>query len=304
MSVLPDDNQARRYAEAIGGHRGPAIPAAELLKIYELFGGLDSFKELNLSHGWRYLRRELTGAVNFPVEKYRELVNSITKFSRDDVKDFASSPHSVGDWVTFERLWSSFKDSFIWGLSHAETFALVRHPKWANSFSEELPMVHHDNCLAGQGQNHYWCYKPVITHGDKLREFYKEFKAEYEARFDPDVLATIRGEVLSLTERSRETYAKSVLVSDIHWETLLTGKRPILNAVSQNRLLPEEFAYEIIKAHKTGSLRIDIARNAGSKELLEYIWAGTTSKDIRSAVAGNALAERYETHAELLSPWG
>jgi hypothetical protein len=300
MTDYPTNDEAQRASSGVIRDRN--ISGEKLLKIYETFGGVAVFKKAKLSEGYAYLRQALVTADNFPEKQFLELFNALEKLNKGNVSSFAEHPVVISNPTVFQSLWEVDPNGTFQGISSFLLGEQVYHKEWGGAW-ETLDQVHGDRCGAHRDNPHYWCYTPRVIHGDKLVEFFKKFQIEVLAKMDPAILKTIHTEIMSLNERSKVDYAESVLIADDHWQLLANDKRPVLNALATNSLLPEPLAYDIIASHKTPALRQSIAKSTGSGELLEYIWNGTSSKAIHKAVAENSVSCRYLSHPECLEPY-
>ncbi len=263
----------------------------ELIKLYYELGGFESFTRNKLSDGWKRLRGALVGDYAFPEDKFKELILALPKLTREDRYSFCNHPAVFKDEGLFLMFWNLNRADTFNGLCRLETHLRVEHPDFGKSW-ERLPQIHTEDCLNGEGRNHYWCKTPRVFHGDIAREFSEKFQSEFMALLHPTVIRVVQEEALSFSVSGRAEYADSPLVHKDHWIPLMEDKREVLNSLAQNDVLPEEIAFIIIGRHKTPMLRMDIARKTDSKPLLDAIWNSTKSKDIHREVSENTVSER------------
>lgn len=292
------EQDAQNAARTVRGS-SQELTSEQLLTIYERFGGREAFQKPKLSEWFKELRTALLRSENFPAGEYIDLLNATPKLTSSDLYAFAYHSQAVASEEIFKRLWAVNRDKTFSSIISHERRKVVSEGRFHAHVTTF--MVHDEERLAVNGSGgHPGCRTKRIPHGDMRREFYVQFKKEYESSFHPSVLKTIHSEILSMNEASRVDYAASVLVSPDNWESLLADKRPVLNTLADNPLLPEEVAYQIISTHKTPGLRVSIAYNAASKELLDCLWNTTNSEIIHKAVVNNGLSGRYLTHPQLL----
>lgn len=295
-----DDTQRSQLANQLTGvlmDRSGQFGADKLLEIYRFFGGAAIFED-RADVYVRNLGVKLLEDPDFPTDEYLKIL-SAGKLTRSRVYALAHHRSAYGDPAVFQELWAKSRSDSWLAIYGTETLSASRETDSYNAIVERLPMVHSDSC---DGENHYWCFEPRLFHADLNLERERRLRERILSRLHPEVLETIHSEILSMDLYSRERYGSSPFVADSHWSELLVDKRPVLNSVALNALLPEELAQQIVATHKTASLRESIARNTVSESLLDEIWKGTKSESIRRAVAGNAVSGKYLTHPELLLP--
>lgn len=270
----------------------PGDPDASkrILSIYERAGGVETFKEKAISHHLIFLRNCVVGAWEFPQEAYLELFKALKKPNRDDVYMFATNRLIISNGEVFSKLWALNKTMTFTGLTRVVDILMENNDHILARTREQVPALN--------GIGHH-----IITHGGEARKFFEGVRQGVMKAASPELLSILETEALKLSTVSKEDYAASVLVHAEHWRPLLADKRTVISALAKNPLLPEEIAYEIMNAHKSPGLREDIASNAASEELLEYIWKSTKSKTIRRAVAANGLSGRHIRNPEALSIW-
>lgn len=270
----------------------PGAPDASkrILSIYERAGGLETFKEKAISPHMIFFRNCVVGAWEFPKDTYLELFHSLKKPNRDDVYMFANNPLIISNGEVFSKLWSLNKNVTFNGLTRVLDILIENNDHVLAKTREQIPALN--------GVGHH-----IITYGAEARKFFEGVRQGVMKAASPELLSVIETEALSLSTTYKEEYAATVLVHEDHWRPLLADKRTVVSALAKNPLLPEEIAYEIMNAHKSPGLREDIASNAASEELLEYIWNSTKSKTIRRAVAANGLSGRHIRNPEALSIW-
>lgn len=295
-----NDTQRSQLANQLIGvlmDRSGQFGADKLLEIYRFFGGAVIFDDSSDVYV-RNLGMQLLEDPDFPADEYLNIL-STGKLTKSKVYVLAHHRSAYEDPAVFRQLWAKSRSDSWLAIHGASILRTFRETDSYNAVVEPLPMVHSDSC---DGEDHYWCFEPRIFHADLNLELERKQREFIFSQLHPEVLETIHGEILSLDVFSRELYASSLFVTDSHWPELLVDKRPVLNSVARNALLPEELARQIVSAHKTASLRESIASLAASKSFLEEIWNGTKSESIRKAVAGNAVSGKYLTHPELLLP--
>lgn len=272
------------------------------LRFYNDFGGVEVFKKAKLSLWFRHLRDAILQSDYLPEEQYLELFNAMEKITKQDVHSFSRHAVVISNPTVFQKLWAVDPNGTFSGIKSHVTGELVSHKGWG-TIALALPQVHGERCGLRPDKPHVWCHTPLVFHGDKRYEVFKDLKADMLERFDSTILKTIHDEIMSLNASSREAYASTILVADEHWGLLAKDKRPILNALVTNPLIPEALAYDIIASHKTPAIREEIARQAHSPELLETIWNSTASKTIHESVARNTVSGRHLSNPECLVPY-
>lgn len=295
-----DDAQRRDLADLIGSKLADnpgELSEVDLLKVYECFGGASMFEDAEDPYV-RSLGISLLEAARFPSDEHSRIL-ATGKLTRSKVSALSHHRSAYQDPAVFQKLWSKSKDSSWLAIYSALTQKASNVVQRYSATVEKLPMVHSDSC---DGENHYWCSEPRIFHADVNLELELAERDFIFAQIHPDVLEIIHGEILSLSIFSREIYGSSPFVANSHWEELLVDKRPVLNSIARNALLPEKIARRIVATHKTANLRESIAASSTSKDLLDEIWNGTKSESIRMAVVGNAVSRKYLTHPDLLLP--
>lgn len=270
----------------------PGDPSAskQLLSIYERAGGVETFKEKAISHHLIFFRNCVVGAREFPKDAYLELFHALEKPDRNDVYMFASNPIIISNGEVFSKLWALNKNVTFTGLINVLSNLMDNNDHILAKTREQIPALN--------GVGHH-----IISYGDEARKFFEGVRQGVMKAASPELLSILETEALKLSTTYKEDYASSILVHADHWRPLLSDKRTVISALAKNPLLPEEIAYEIMAAHKSAGLREDIATNAASQELLEYIWKSTKSKTIRRAVAANGLSGRHIRNPEALSIW-
>jgi hypothetical protein len=278
------------------------LASKKIANIYELAGGFNVFKRADLPTYLTDFRESIVGAWEFPEREYLELFRGFEQFTSRDIYTFSHHRQMLRAVDVFTKLWHVNKAQTFMGITRTVD-TLLDNSSHLNASREDLPIMHSDQCLAGLAQDHRWCRVYSVSHGDEARKFYEGVRQGILKASAPEIISILEQEALTLSSTYKEPYAQSVLVADDHWRPLMDDKRPILTALAKNPLLPEGIAYDILTAHKSSSLRQDIAKNAASKDLLDYIWKSTKSKDIRRAVASNALSGKYITNPDYLKLW-
>lgn len=159
------------------------------------------------------------------------------------------------------------------------------HPSW-----EWLPMIHSDRCVGDEPNNalaHFFCEMPRRFHPEKHKAFYTTIRRVMLKALHPENLALLHGTILSLPRTAKAEYLELPLVADDHWDPL-ANDRQLVNVVVRNPFLPDYTAKMLADRHKTPSVRIAIAHNTADNGILNGIWHGTKSEDIRKAVQENA----------------
>lgn len=271
----------------------PVLTEDELNEIYKRFGGLKTFTAKGLSDPMKYLRYALMKHKNFSSQTFIEIFNGTLKIGRGDAVSYSAKPYYLTDLDRFMRVWSANRTEALGFISHYNMFG---NSRGHYEFYEHLPLIHSEHCRdePGKPSDHYFCEKPKLFHADRYLDCQLRIKKEIEAIIDPAVIDFIQENTLDSLPVQRELYARSLFVRNDHWEKLAKDpKRPVLNALADNPLLPTHIAEEIILSHKSPGLRESIGRNSADKDLLYNIWSGTKSETIREAVESNALFSRF-----------
>jgi hypothetical protein len=280
-------------AEVAGAVRSyyDEISTEALLSLYEKFGGRKAFTQKKLSDGMEELKKALLSCDHFSAEEHEALFHATPKIDRYAVYNFATQPYAYSNFDNFMRLWQANKHAMVSQISGYNTYELDDF--LAANIWEGLPMEHELNCRGDEPGNalaHYGCKKPQLFHADRNLKFTLANKKKFEAHADPKVIEFIQENAFDFTTDMRADYAASLIVREDHWEKLANDtKRPVLNALVTNPLLPTSVAKDIILQHKTGSLREEIAKKTVDVDLLEFIWGSTKSESIREAVKQNSL---------------
>lgn len=159
------------------------------------------------------------------------------------------------------------------------------HPSW-----EFLPMIHSDKCVGDEPNNalaHFFCEMPRRFHPHEHKAFYTTIRSRILKALHPENLALIHDTILGLPRTVKAEYLELPLVADDHWEPL-ANDRQLVNGVVSNPFLPDYTAKMLAERHRTPSVRIAIAHNTADNGILNSIWHGTKSEDIRKAVRENA----------------
>lgn len=159
------------------------------------------------------------------------------------------------------------------------------HPSW-----EWLPMIHSDKCVGDEPNNalaHFFCERPRVFRPNEHKAFYGTIRSRMLAVLHPENLALMHDTILDLPRTVKAEYLELPLVADDHWEPL-ADDRQLVNSVVSNPFLPDRMAKILAERHKTPSVRIAIAHNTADNGILNDIWHGTKSEDIRTAVQENA----------------
>jgi hypothetical protein len=267
------------------------FPSEEKLdEVFEHFGGIEAFSAKSMSAGMKSLRNALMRSGNFSSQKYREIFDKTLKIDRNSVIVFTSQDYFLTDLNKFMRIWNT---SSVDAIDAVKDFKFSGNHNDYYGTAEVLPTVHSADCSNTDPNDtwaHYYCAKPVLYHTDRKLAFCLKKKEELEAYAGSGVIDFIHKNILDSPIKARAHYASSLIVREDHWEQLAKdSKREVLNAVAENPLLPTHVAEEIVSSHKTPSLRIDIARNSVDQDLLNKIWNGTKSAEIREAVESNRL---------------
>lgn len=193
----------------------------------------------------------------------------------------------------FYDIWQTHAQTALWMITGVEMklyremslaeFGEFNIPAW-----ETLPTIH--TCEGSQPDNllaHLRCKTPRIFHPDQHKDFYSKIRHEVLKVVHPENLALIHGNILHRARTAQEHYADLTIVADDHWETLAKDRK-IVSVIASNPFLPTDLAKVLVKAHKTPSIRIAIAHNTGDNGVLNDIWHGTRSEDIKAAVMENA----------------
>lgn len=233
------------------------------------------------------------------MQEHFEYLKAAKKLTKQDIYNThiyvkGSIKLVIASEEVFNKLWAKDKNTLMWVISSLSTNILVDDPEWGEG--REV-VVHSPMC--DDDESHWLCAMFVNTGAPSSRNTARRARKKFLEMFHPEVLKKIYSEVFTVTQFSREAYAGSLLVADEHWDVLAEDKRPVMNALTYNWLLPEATARKIISEHKTGWLRMQIARNTDSKALLDDIWNGTKSEQIRAAVVRNGISERYKDDASL-----
>lgn len=259
---------------------------------YKRFGGLEAFTAQNLSSSMKFLRTAVMRSKNFSSRNFIDIFDGTPKISRDDAYTYAAQPYFLTELGKFMRVWKASRTEALNFMRHYSLFDDSGY--WDST--ERLPVVHAVDCRGDEPGNmlaHYNCKRPWIHHSDRNLAFHLKKKKELEATMDPKVIDFIQENILDCSATQRELYAESLIVRSDHWETLAKDvKRSVLNSLARNALLPTHVAEDIVRSHKTPSLREDIAKNSVDRNLLNMIWSGTKSESIREAVESNALFSR------------
>lgn len=262
-----------------------------VIKIYNDYGGLEAFTKRQLSHEMSELRDALIQCSQFPADLYRDIVVNTPKITRDNIKQLARSAHAYAAYDLFERFWSVDRNATMIALRSVHVHDAVYSKHWDGSWWEQLPTIHTAGCNGDDSkmEGHWTCKRKKLFHADVYLAAKKSIQADLTEAADPRVIETIQNEVFSLSEYSRQAYADGYFVRDDHWAKLADDKRSVLNAIVSNGLLPTAVAEQIVFAHKTASLRENVAQYTTDPDLLRVIWAGTKSASIREAVEDNPL---------------
>ena len=107
---------------------------------------------------------------------------------------------------------------------------------------------------------------------------------------DQKVFDVIEGTILDCSVEVRHYYAEAWWANVELLDKLKDDKaRPVVNSVAMNPFITEEIALYLATKHKTPGIRIDIAMRSRSLLVLNTIFNGTQSEDIRKAVLDNPL---------------
>lgn len=109
-------------------------------------------------------------------------------------------------------------------------------------------------------------------------------------KIDPECAHVIHDEIRSgkTTNTLREAYAGASFALPEILDTLKDDKsRPVINAVARNSSAWVSTHEHLVASHKTPAIRISVAYATNDNDLLNKIYHGTKSKDIREAVENN-----------------
>lgn len=201
----------------------------------------------------------------------------------------------LGDPDRFRKLWTKKPSDAIWEIAGLEREAsdrvMLADKRELYRGWERLPMIHKDDCRGDEPGNllaHWGCREPRVFHPELFREFHSDIRSEMLEVIHPDNLQLVWDNVLDRSRAIRGIYAGLPIVAEEHWE-ILARERELVSVIVGNPFLPDDLAAVLVHRHKTPSIRISIAHNTGSNDVLNRIWSSTKSEQIRAAVEENAV---------------